>query len=178
MRKIPAAILCLLLSACMPLGNNMLAERMMTADEARAECRATAHSPLVQLGIDPGYIKIMPHRWRYQDRYRIGEYFSRSTMIWTTDHPEPLRHEAIHRGLALAGFDQDFNTHSGMFRDDEHSLVYYTLDRDFPGLQAHRIHPELRRRAKARWETAEYQARLREIETKAAATDSWCKRNT
>jgi len=166
------------LTACgsvMPIGNNMLDERRMTTEEAVVHCKATAHSPLVYRGIDPNYIKIMPHTWTWEGKRKMGEYFSRSTMIWTINHKEPLYHESIHRGLALVG--EDFNNHSGTFRDEEHQLIYHVLDRDFPGLQAHRIAPQKRRWAKERWTRPEYQARLSAVEQRAREADSWCKRN-
>jgi len=172
----PLAIaLALLLTGCvMPIGNNMLGQRQMTVAEAKAHCKATAHSPLVNLGIDPNYITVMPHSWTWAGRRKLGEYFGRSTRIWTVEHDEPLYHEAIHRGLALAG--ADFNNHSGTFRDEEHQLVYHVMDRDFPGLQAHRIAPQKRRWAKARWTRPEYAARLEAIEKRAATVSSWCGR--
>jgi len=171
------ALSLLLLSGCgsfvMPVGNTMLNERMMTVEEARAHCKATAHSPFVHLGIDPNYIKIMPHAWSWQGVKKLGEYFERSTMIWTVNHTEPLYHEASHRGMALAG--EHLANPLGMFRDDEHARVYHILDRDFPGLQDWRIHSTIRKRAKARLTTPENAASLAAAEQRAATMPSWCK---
>jgi len=149
-------------------------ERPQTIAEAKEHCKATAHSPLVNLGIDPARTTIRSRTWitRSGD-HRMGEFYGRTMEVWSIDHLEPLYHEYIHRGLRVAG--ERWSTFGGTFRDEEHSLIYYLLDRDFPGLQAHRIPPQRRRWAKARWERPEYAARLVDIESRARAIGGWCK---
>jgi len=160
----------LLLGACATVE-----PRLQTTAEAIEHCKATAHSPLVNLGIDPERTTIRHRGWSYNGRLRLGEFSAMSMRVWTVDHPEPMYHEFLHRGLRLIG--ERFSNPGGMFRDEEHPLIYHLLDRDFPGLQDHRIHKELRRRGTARWTSPGYAERLRDFEARARAADSWCRRN-
>jgi hypothetical protein len=161
-------ILCLLIAGCATVE-----PRLQTVEEARQHCAEAAHSPLVSLGIDPARTTIVAHGWRHDEKtYRLGEFSSRTKMVKVVNHPEPIRHEAIHRGLDMLG--ESFATFNGMFRDDEHGLIYYVMDRDFPGLQEGRIPARKRSDAKARWTSPEYASRLSAIETKARETKGWC----
>jgi hypothetical protein len=162
-----ALALCLLIAGCATVE-----PRLQTVEEARQHCAETAHSPLVSLGIDPERTTIVAHGWRHDAMtYRLGEFNGRTKMVKVVDHPEPIRHEMIHRSLDALG--ERVNTF-GMFRDDEHGLIYYVMDRDFPGLQEGRIPARKRSDAKARWTSPEYAARLASIETKARETKGWC----
>jgi len=166
----PVALL-LSLAAC----GGVQSERPQTIAEAQEHCAATAHSPLVQLGIDPTRTTIRARTWITRTGiHRMGEFDAITMRVWSIDHREPLYHEYLHRGLRLAG--ERWSTFGGTFRDEEHQLIYYTLDRDFPGLQAHRVAPQRRQWAKDRWTRPEYQARLAEIEKRARAIGGWCQK--
>ena len=160
--------LCLLIAGCVSVE-----PRLQTTEEARQHCAEAAHSPLVSLGIDPERTTIAARRWKMDaktDSY--GEYRDLGDKVKAVNKREVLFHEYMHRGLSRAG--ERLNTFNGMFRDDEHGLIYYVLDRDFPGLQEGRIPARKRSDAKARWTSPEYAVRLSAIETKARETKGWC----
>lgn len=150
--------------------------RQMGEAEARQHCERVKHSPLVMAGLDPTFITLASRHWTRDGARRIGDYSARSTNVQSIDHPEPLYHELIHRGLDMVG--ERFWSPAGFGSGDtlEHSLIYYVLDRDFPGLQEGRIHATKRRWARERWEQPEWRAKLAAIEAKARAVATWCGR--
>jgi len=168
--KTLALLLLLLLTACAAPHS----ERPQTIAEAAAHCREAAHSPLVRLGIDPARTVIRSRRWKSEGGTTMGEFRDPSMRVWSIDHKEALFHEYIHRGLRYAG--ERWTNFSGTFRDEEHQLIYYMLDRDFPGLQPHRIPLQWRKWAKDRWTRPDYAARLADIEARAKAIRGWCNR--
>jgi hypothetical protein len=168
MTRTPALLVALTLAGC-----TLPQPRQQSIAEATAHCEATRNSPVVHLGIDPTRTIIMPHRWSYAGKSRYGDTHLATLEIRVVDHLEPTFHEYIHRGLRLAGYRFPSNM-GGMFRDEEHQLVYHTLDRDFPGLQDNRIPKQRRQWASERWTQGEYVARLDEIESMARSTPGWC----
>jgi len=140
-------------------------------------CRDTAHVPLVQAAIRPGFINV----WTEQESRRAGRYeqysFRTQRIDVRVEHDISLYHGLIHRTLDLIGESQwrhrDFEPHE----DYEHWLIYHTLETHWPGVQRRQGNEPtfaVLTLAGAYW--SEHSVRYAEIVAKASALaqKSWC----
>lgn len=143
-------------------------------------CRDTAHVPLVQAAIDPAHINV----WSEPESRRAGRYeqysFKTQRIDVRVEHDVSLYHGLIHRTLDLIGESQWKHRDFAPQEDQEHWLIYHTLELYWPGLQ--RVQggePSVAMLAFAGQYWRQYAARYAEIAAKAAtlAELSWCALN-
>jgi hypothetical protein len=140
-------------------------------------CRETAHVPLVQAAVNPAYINV----WSEQESRRAGRYeqysFKTQRIDVRVEHDVSLYHGLIHRTLDLIGESQWKHRDFGPHEDQEHWLIYYTLETHWPGLQrAQGAEPSLSMLGFATDYWRLHGERYGEIADKATALakKSWC----
>lgn len=141
-------------------------------------CRETAAAPLVQAAIDPRAVNIWSERQsRRAGRFEQYSFGTRRIDVRLKDETS-LFHGLIHRTLDLIGESMWKFRDLAPGEDYEHWLIYYTLERHWPGAQRRQGEPSAAalRRAIQYWTARpEEYARLNAKAAAYAAT-SWCAR--
>lgn len=135
---------------------------------------------MVQAAIDPAYINVWSEQESRQAR-RYEQYsFKTQRIDVRVEHDISLYHGLIHRTLDLIGESQWKHRDFGPHEDQEHWLIYYTLESHWPGLQrAQGSEPTSATLVYAAEYWRQYAARYAEIVAKAStlAELSWCALN-